>query len=36
MTLAEARARYPGAESFTFGDSQPLCEQLLALVGQGK
>jgi uncharacterized protein YhfF len=36
MTLAEARARYPGAETFTFGDSQELCEELLALVRQGK
>ena len=36
LTLDEARARYPDAETFTFGDSEDLCVQLLALVRAGK
>lgn len=36
MTLEEALARYPGAETFTFGDSRRLCDELLALVRSGK
>ncbi len=36
VTLAEARARFPGAETFTFGDSRDLCDTLLALVRAGK
>lgn len=35
MTLEEAMTRYPGAETFTFGDSRALCEALLALVRAG-
>jgi uncharacterized protein YhfF len=36
MTLAEALAKYPGAETFTFGDNRELCDRLLALVRAGK
>lgn len=36
MKLEDALAKYPGAETFTFGDSQHLCEVLLALVRSGK
>ena len=32
MTLAEALARYPGAVTFTFGDSRALCDDLVARV----
>ena len=35
MTLDEARARHPGAETFTFGDGPALCAELLALVRAG-
>ncbi len=35
MTLDEALARYPGAETFTFGDSAALSAELLALVRAG-
>jgi uncharacterized protein YhfF len=35
MTLDEAKARYPGAQTFTFGDSRALCDALLALVRSG-
>ena len=35
MTLDEALARYPGAETFTFGDSAMLSAELLALVRAG-
>ncbi len=35
MTLEEARAAYPGAETFTFGDSRALCDDLLARVRAG-
>ena len=36
MTLDEAMARNPGAETFTFGDSRALCDRLLALVRSGR
>ncbi len=36
MTLEEALARYPGADTFTFGDSRELCDRLLALVRAGR
>lgn len=36
MTLEEVRARYPGAMPFRFGDSEAMCEELLALVIAGK
>jgi uncharacterized protein YhfF len=36
MTLAEAKARFPGAETFTFGDSAALSDRLLMLVRNGK
>ena len=32
-TLDEALAAYPGAVTFTFGDSRALCDELLATVG---
>ena len=35
MTRDEAMARYPGAETFTFGDSRALCDALLAPVRSG-
>ncbi len=35
MRLQDALARYPGAETFKFGDSAQLCAQLLALVRSG-
>ncbi len=35
MTLEELRARYPGAETFTFGDSRALCDDLIARVRAG-
>ena len=35
LTLEEAKARYPGAEPFTFGDSAELCDLLLGLVRSG-
>ena len=34
--LEDARARYPGAETFSFGDSKALCDEILALVRSGK
>jgi uncharacterized protein YhfF len=36
MTVDEALARYPGAETFAFGDSRALCDELLALVRAGR
>lgn len=36
MTLDEALARYPGAETFRFGDSEALCAELIALVRSGR
>lgn len=35
MTLEEALAKYPGAETFCFGDNRALCDRLLALVRSG-
>lgn len=35
VSLEEIQSRYPGAETFTFGDSQVLCNELLALVRSG-
>lgn len=32
----ELMTRYPGAETFTFGDSRELCDWLLSLIRQGK
>ncbi|MDJ1008988.1 MAG: ASCH domain-containing protein [Paracoccaceae bacterium] len=36
MTLDEARARYPGAETFGFGDSAELSASLVDLVRRGR
>ena len=36
MRIAEAKAKYPGAVTFTYGDSEGLCTELLALVRSGK
>lgn len=36
MRLEEARARYPGAETFQFGDGPELSAALLALVRAGR
>ena len=36
VTLEEALARYPGAQTFRFGDSPALTEELLALVRSGR
>ncbi|MCL6283992.1 ASCH domain-containing protein [Ruegeria sp. 2012CJ41-6] len=36
LKLAQAQTRYPKAETFTFGDSRTLCDQLLALVRSGR
>lgn len=33
--IAALKARYKGAETFTFGDSRALCDELLALVRSG-
>ncbi len=35
LRLATVIARYPGAQTFTFGDSRELCDRLLALVRAG-
>ncbi|SPH17318.1 hypothetical protein DEA8626_00836 [Defluviimonas aquaemixtae] len=35
-TLDDLKARYPGAETFTFGDGRALCDELLALVRAGR
>lgn len=35
-TLDQLRARYPGAETFTFGDGSDLSGRLLALIRQGR
>jgi uncharacterized protein YhfF len=35
ITIAEALARYPGAQTFVFGDSRALCDALRALVRAG-
>lgn len=34
--LAPLKARHAGAETFTFGDSRGLCDELLALIRAGK
>lgn len=36
MTLEEARARYPGAVTFRFGDSADMNDALIALVASGR
>ena len=36
MTLDKLEARYPGAQTFTFGDSRALCNLLLKLVREGR
>ncbi len=36
MTFEEAQKRYPGAETFTFGDNRALCDELLELVRSGR
>ncbi|MCT4609134.1 MAG: ASCH domain-containing protein [Pelagimonas sp.] len=36
MTVDGLKIRYPEAESFRFGDSEALCQELLALVISGK
>ncbi len=36
MTLDDLRARYPGAETFRFGDNRELCDALIALVRSGR
>lgn len=36
MTLEEAESQFPGAETFTFGDTKELCDWLLKLVRDGK
>ena len=35
MKLEEVQGKYPGSTTFTFGDSQVLCDRLLALVRSG-
>ncbi|MEM7145012.1 MAG: ASCH domain-containing protein [Verrucomicrobiota bacterium] len=36
ISVEEAKARYPEAETFKFGDTHELCSQLLSLVRTGK
>lgn len=36
MDLQKALARYPGAQTFKFGDNAALCGELLALVRSGR
>jgi uncharacterized protein YhfF len=36
ITLDDAKARYPGAATFMFGDNQRLCDELLRLVRSGR
>lgn len=36
MKLSEVKAKYPGSESFLFGDSKKLCDELTSLVVSGK
>ena len=36
MNVDDIKARYPGAQTFTFGDSRTLCDELLALVRAGR
>ena len=35
MTRKDVLSRYPGAETFTFGDSRALCDEILPLVRSG-
>ena len=35
-TIEELQARYPGAVTFKFGDSEALCQELVSLVRAGK
>jgi uncharacterized protein YhfF len=34
--IAALKARYPGAETFTFGDSRELSDRLVSLIRAGK
>ena len=36
MKLSELNIKYPGAEAFTFGDSEELCDELTSLVISGE
>ncbi len=36
VSLQDAKAAYPDAETFTFGDNRALCDRLLALVRAGQ
>lgn len=36
VSLTDAQEKYRGAETFTFGDSRALCDELLALVRSGQ
>jgi uncharacterized protein YhfF len=36
VSIEALRKRYPGAETFTFGDSRSLCNALLGLVRSGR
>ncbi|MDP5215614.1 ASCH domain-containing protein [Ruegeria sp. 2205SS24-7] len=36
LSLSKAKALYPDAEAFTFGDNQALCDELLSLVREGR
>jgi len=35
MTLEELKTKYPNAQTFTFGDSEALCKELIFLVRSG-
>lgn len=35
-SIEELQAKYPGAETYTFGDTREICEMLLKLVRSGK
>lgn len=36
ISVEEAKARYPGSETFRFGDSPELCDHLISLIRSGK
>lgn len=36
MTLDDIKAKYSGAQTFTFGDNRALCNELMALVRAGR
>ena len=36
ISIEEAKARYPGSETFRFGDSRELCGHLISLIRIGK